>query len=208
MDSFLADNFPALTPTMARTINQLYPKSTQFLSRGEFFSAAANAYGDMRYTCPGIFVSTVIHQFMGPKPNFLYQSVLFTLMIDFMINPHLALHSYNVIDPTQASQGLGVPHVVELNAVWGPDNTNGAAPASYKTTNAPIVPVVQGYWTSFIRTFDPNSHRAPGSPIWKPFSSSQRRILFATNATRMETVPGYQAFRCSVLHSFGGVLQQ
>lgn len=116
--------------------------------------------------------------------------------------------SYNVTDPTELAQGLGVPHVIELNAVWGPDNTNGAAPASYKTTNAAIVPVVQGYWTSFIRTFNPNTFKAAGSPVWEPFSSTQQRILFETNATRMETVPSDQASRCAILHSFGDVLQQ
>jgi hypothetical protein len=58
---------------MGKKIKQLYPKSFQAPGRGKFFSAAANAYGDMRYTCPGIFLSTVIHQFMRNKPNFLYQ---------------------------------------------------------------------------------------------------------------------------------------
>lgn len=120
----------------------------------------------------------------------------------------LTYSSYNVADPDQVVQGLGVPHVSELSAIWGPDNTNGAAPASYKTINAAIVPVVQGYWTSFVRSFNPNTHRLPGSPLWKPFSSSQRRILFETNNTRMETVTKDQASRCSILHTFSGVLQQ
>lgn len=75
MDSFLADNFPAFTANMASVVNRLYPKSSQFPNRSAFFSAAANVYGDMRYTCPGIFLSSVIHQFMGNQPNFLYQYV-------------------------------------------------------------------------------------------------------------------------------------
>ena len=110
-------------------------------------------------------------------------------------------YSYNVTDPTQAAEGLGVPHTVELGAVWGPENINGGAPASLFTTNAAIIPVVQGYWTSFIRALDPNVFRAPGSPEWAPFTSSTERILIQTNATRLETVPEDQKSRCNFLTS-------
>lgn len=118
------------------------------------------------------------------------------------------VQSYNVTDPAELAAGLGVPHTIELNAIWGPDNTNGNAPASYRTTNAPIIPIMQGYWTSFIRTFNPNTFRAPGSPEWTPFGTSQRRILMETNATRMETVPEDQAERCNFLRSIAVDLQQ
>ena len=48
---------------------------------------------------------------------------------------------------------------------------------------------MQGYWTSFIRSLNPNTYRAPGSPVWETFSANVQRILFMTNATKMETVP-------------------
>ena len=112
------------------------------------------------------------------------------------------------MDPTQVNQGLGVPHTAELSAVWGPSNTNGAAPPSYTTANAAIVPAVQGYWTSFIRTFNPNTFRAEGSPEWEPFGATQKRILLETNATRMETVPQDQTARCEFLTSIAINLQQ
>lgn len=67
---------------------------------------------------------------------------------------------------------------------------------------------MQGYWTSFIRTFDPNTYRAPGTPEWAPFGTDQQRILFETNATRMETVPADQASRCNNLTSMAVDLQQ
>ena len=111
--------------------------------------------------------------------------------------PNFLIHSYNVIDPQQEEEGFGVSHVIELHAIWGPANAGPGTPASYFTTNAAIIPVMQGYWTSFIRTFNPNTHRAAGSPTWEPFGSTKSRILFETNHTRMETVPQDQAERCS-----------
>jgi len=195
MDNFLEDNFPQLTSDMTSTINEFYPESTQFAGHGAFFSAAANAYGEMRYTCTGNFISATVAKFRSPLPNWNYH--------------------YNVIDPAQAAQGLGVPHTAELTAVWGPQNVvdgGGTVPASYlpNGTNAAIIPVVQGYWTSFIRSFDPNTHRASGSPIWAPFSSvaGGARILFETNATRMEAIPSDQEARCGLLSTIAVALQQ
>ena len=75
MSTFLENNFPALATSDANRINELYPKGAQFSGRGEFFSAAAAAYGEMRYICPGILVSTNIAKFQAPKPTWNYQYV-------------------------------------------------------------------------------------------------------------------------------------
>ncbi|KAH8119021.1 Alpha/Beta hydrolase protein [Phellopilus nigrolimitatus] len=179
MNNFLLDNFPNLTSSMLNTIDVLYPESSQFSGHGAFYFAAATAYGEMRYICPGIFISQEINKTRSPLPNWNYH--------------------YNVTDKKELADGLGVPHTIEIHAIWGPNNTNGGSPKSYFTTNAAIVPVMQGYWTSFIRTFDPNTFRASGSPEWVPFGDGQQRILFETNATRMETVPAGQTRRCSEL---------
>ena len=111
--------------------------------------------------------------------------------------------SYNVTDPTQVAEGLGVPHTVEINAIWGPANVNGGAPASYTTTNAAIVPVMQDYWTSFMRTFNPNTHKTPGAPVWETYGHDEARILLMTNASKMETVPSDQKSGCDCWKSIG-----
>jgi carboxylesterase type B len=86
----------------------------------------------MRYKCPGTYISSMYdtHRVSGSW-NYLW----------------------NVSDPTQVASGLGVPHTVEVNAIFGPTNVGGGAPASYNVggVNAAIVPQVQAYWTSFIR---------------------------------------------------------
>lgn len=171
---------------------------------GAFYFSAATAYGEMRYNCPGVFISGQIQNFSSPQTNWLYQWVF----------PHISsqalltyMWSYNVTDPAQVAQGLGVPHTVELVAIWGLNSTTGTPPASYFTTNAAIVPVMQGYWTSFIRSLDPNTFRATGTPEWLPFDG-QQRILFETNATRMETIPADQQERCDFLASIAVALEQ
>ena len=73
MDNFLADNFPDLNDTMFESINDYYPKGEQFEDHGEYYSAAAAAYGEMRYICPGIFISNQIRNARSPLPNWLYQ---------------------------------------------------------------------------------------------------------------------------------------
>lgn len=117
---------------------------------------------------------------------------------------------WNVLDPTLVEEGYGVPHTSEVNAIFGPENVNGGAPASYTTTNAAIVPVIQGYWTSFIRTFDPNTYSAPGAPVWQAWTQNDTftRLLMQTNQTHMESVPNAQRDRCAYLSSIGLSLKQ
>jgi carboxylesterase type B len=114
--------------------------------------------------------------------------------------------SYNVEDPTEIAQGLGVPHTIEAVAIWG-THSGASVPASYLTTNKNIIPVVQGYWTSFIRTLDPNKLRASGTPEWTAFNGSAR-ILFETNATRIESVDEAQRERCEFFWGLAEGLSQ
>ena len=72
LNNFLLDNFPFLNDTSLSTIDTLYPVSEQFPDHGENYWNAAAAYGEMRYICPGIFVSDSLRQF-NTQPNWLYQ---------------------------------------------------------------------------------------------------------------------------------------
>lgn len=108
--------------------------------------------------------------------------------------------------------GTGVSHTIEVNAIFGPENTNGGAPDSYEAggVNYPIVSVVQGYWTSFIRSYNPNTFRKHGTPTWEEFSrrSYNRRLMFQTNNTEMETIGRAQQRRCAYLASIALDLKQ
>jgi carboxylesterase type B len=72
MDNFLKDNFVNLTESDLEQINSFYPESQQFPGKGTFWEAGANAYGEMRYTCPGIYISTMISSH-GGTPSYNYR---------------------------------------------------------------------------------------------------------------------------------------
>ena len=126
------------------------------------------------------------------------------------------MKSWDVQDPTDTAAGLGVFHTSETNAIFGPTNTenspnNPPIPPSYSTSlNAPIIPVIQGYWTSFIRIFNPNVFRKVGTVVWSDFgvNGEMRRLRFVTNATEVENVPLDQRMRCAALRANGVRWQQ
>lgn len=145
----------------------------------------------MRYMCPGISL-TAHYQAYGVSTAWNYL--------------------WNVTDPVQDAAGYGVEHTIELNAIFGPSNTNGGAPASYYPgqLNGAIVPVIQGYWASFIRSYNPNTYRVAGSPEWHTQGSSlgAQRMVFETNASAMGLVDALQTRRCNYFWSIGVSLQQ
>ncbi|EYE95935.1 putative triacylglycerol lipase [Aspergillus ruber CBS 135680] len=190
-DTFIQSQFPQVKLEHLAKINELYlqPNQTQdFPNSGPYWRPASNAYGDIRYTCPGMDMSTVFAKAGAPSWSY----------------------KYDVQDPDTVKSGVGVPHTVDINAVFGPDYISGDAPASYRTSNAPIVPVVQGYWTSFIRSLDPNKHRHSRSPEWKGWDSGKghQRLYIRTGQTKMETVSTSQREKCDYLVSIGEALWQ
>lgn len=191
-NTFLQSQFPDLTLKQLKKLNALYPVegTPSFPNSGRYWRQGSDVYGELRYICPGIYVSQVYANMSVPNWNY----------------------RWNVIDPPSNASGDGVTHTVEINAIWGPENVNGNAPASYEEggVNHPIVDVVQGYWTSFVRSFDPNKFRKPGTPTWEEFSKTNynRRLMYQTNMTKMETIDQAQLHRCEYLWSIALDLKQ
>ncbi|KAI0409265.1 vacuolar triacylglycerol lipase [Xylaria palmicola] len=190
--AFLKAQFPFLTLEQLGRINALYPnqRNASCPGAGCYWQQVSAAYGDMRYTCPGLFIASAMVRFGVPQ---------------------LYSYRYDVADPAQVMQGLGVPHTVEVNAIFGPDNVPNA-PASYfpNGPNAAVVPVIQAYWTSFIRSFDPNKYKAAGAAQWEVWSpDAQDRLLFETGGgTKMEMVDDDTQSKCAYLQSIGAAVRQ
>ena len=56
-DIFLQDQLPYLTLQDLATINSLYPKTNEtYPNSGPYWRQVSNAYGEMRYRCPGLFI--------------------------------------------------------------------------------------------------------------------------------------------------------
>lgn len=190
---FIKNQFPFVTLADFGTINELYPNPNDTCPNvGCYWRQASNVYGEMRYMCPGLNISS----------NFVQHGVASSWA-----------YRWNVEDPTDIAEGLGVQHTVELNAVFGPENTNGESPASYYPgqLNADAVTVAQGYWTSFIRSYDPNTHRVDGSAEWVRWNDTAKgRLLFSTGGeTGMENLVGTDLEeRCEFWYSIGVDIRQ
>lgn len=191
-DAFIKSQFSSITNTQLSKINSMYLRPDQvrtFPNSGPYWRAGSNAYGELRYICPGIHMSSIYAAAGVPSWNY-----------------HFA-----VVDPDAAVDGTGTTHTVEVNAIWGPDYVSTSPPPSYWTSNANIVPVMQGYWTSFIRSLNPNTHRDPSSLDWVTWGQGDdayKRIFIRTNQTRMQRVPSDQKDRCNYLIGIGRDLKQ
>lgn len=192
-NTFLHDQFPLLTLQDLETIVGLYPnaKESSCPEKGCRWRQISDAYGQMRYMCPGLFVSDqyVSH---GVSKSWAYR--------------------WNVEDDDQMSQGIGVPHTVEVHAIFGPTNTRGGAPKSYYAgkANANAVKVAQAYWASFITTLDPNTKRAAGAAEWEAWSGDNKsRIVVNTGGeTEMEVVDGGLKKACDFFAEIGSRIRQ
>ncbi|KAK2759093.1 hypothetical protein FQN54_003192 [Arachnomyces sp. PD_36] len=178
-DTFLHDHWPQLTTEQLDTIHPMYSDNETFPDSGALWRYTSDIYGDIRYACPGTYISS-IYSAQNPSETWNYR--------------------YAVEDPTDMESGLGVPHVVEIHSIWGPDYSGGGAPASYTEENAAIIPIMQAYWTSFIRTYNPNTYRDPDSIEWGLWGE-EGRIYIKTDDLRMEQLDDAQAEKCDYLGS-------
>ncbi|KAK3395405.1 Alpha/Beta hydrolase protein [Sordaria brevicollis] len=206
-NQFIKDQFPAITAAQLDNLNKLYPNpyGSSCSGPGCWWNQTGQVYGEMRYMCPGLYLNDAFDHY----------------------NDHYTkgtsswAYRWNVKDQEQLANGLGVPHVVELNALFGPENiyNRGAVPKSYwpNHENAAAVQVMQSYWVSFIKTFDPNKLRCCGAAEWKAWRSAgddgtgaqRQRLVFETyGKTGMETIPKDLEARCNYLRAIGKDLQQ
>ncbi|KAE9363403.1 triacylglycerol lipase-like protein [Stipitochalara longipes BDJ] len=180
MDNFLKNNFVKLNESDLEQINSFYPDGQQFPGKGAFWRAGSNAYGEMRYICPGIYISSMISS-RGKAPSYNYR--------------------WDVLSDQNAQNGYGVTHTAEVGSIWG---FSGAPDDA-------LTPTIQAYWTSFIRTKNPNTYKLKSSPEWTTFNATgMGRIHLPNDPTNvtMESVPADQQARCAFLTSIGPDIQQ
>ena len=192
---FVKDNFPKLSDADLQSINQTYPKDGfgTFPMHADYFAATETAYGESTFICPGIEVSNSLTRYNAASQVWNYR--------------------YNVPIKENVETGFGVPHVSEKPAIWGPGNSGPCGdPCSYRSYNAPIVPILMDYWISFIVALDPNAHKNAKAPEWRPWSNNGdwclQRLKIQVNSTEMEDVPASQISRCGLWKSLADITQQ
>ncbi|KAK0384680.1 hypothetical protein NLU13_8766 [Sarocladium strictum] len=176
-NQFLLDQYPTLTPEQLGEINKLYPNPNRTCpSRGCYWRQVSNVYQEARYMCPALFMNAAISQHGQPRSY---------------------AYLWNVEDPEQVASGLGVPHTVEVKAMFAPGYPKTQPSYEEGGINAKAVHVLQAYWTSFIRTLDPNKYRLEGSARWEQWTSkSAERLVFGTRGTTKMAPIGELKTRC------------
>ncbi|KKO98572.1 carboxylesterase [Trichoderma harzianum] len=187
VSTFLKNNYPYLQDPQLKSIIHAYPLEPPLPKHAAYFPSAEAAYGESTFTCPGNTVAASVARFFDPRRVWNYH--------------------YNVLDPDNVANGLGVPHTFETSAIFGPGYSDTAA-ASYYTTNAAIVPVTMHYFLSFVTKLNPNVAKYHSAPNWDPWGQGTgQRIRLQTNNTAMEPVPFDQIARCSLWKSLQSYTQ-
>lgn len=210
VSTFFQDNYPKLTDNDTALILDHYPRQPAVPRHQAWFPTASLAYGEATFICPTVNVLAAISAAHGNAST-------------AATAPRIFSYRYNVQDAENTADGLGVLHLFEAAAVFGPTSI-GPVRLSYLTYNAAIVPVVMDYWISFVRALDPNVYRNAGAPLWEVWGganrttspgrtrrevgSSWRRLVIETGVTRIEDVPADQLDRCDFWESLGRVTQQ
>lgn len=202
MAVFFANNYPKLTSRETDLIIQQYPKLPALPRHESWYPTASKAYGEATFICPNV---NILNGLSRSARDVNTQQVA---LANTKNATRLFAYRYNVQDYDNIASGIGVPHIFDSPAIFGPGNCPTAP--SYWTYNAPIVPVFMAYHISFVRSLDPNTYRRRGGPVWEAWGGgdSMRRLVVETGNTRMETVPGEEAGRCEFWLRMGDILEQ
>ncbi|KAG0649471.1 Pseudocholinesterase [Hyphodiscus hymeniophilus] len=180
VDNFLKNNFPKLVTSQLAEINHLYPQAQTFPNSGPYWRTTANAYGDMRYMCPGIWLSTIYDSRNAQGWNY----------------------HWDVAPQSNLNSGLGVTHCDQSNSILGIATAQPEAglnpiiqaywasfirsgdPNKFKLKSAPT-------WTKLDRV-------------------GLQRIHFVNNPSQVavESVPAHYYLRCNYLTDIAGSLGQ
>lgn len=177
-NSFLLDQYTTLSPADLGEIDELYPNPNDTCPAiGCYWRQASNMYQEVRYMCPSLHANAILAA--SKLKTYAYQ--------------------YNVEDPDQIAAGMGVPHTADLDALLGYEFSDGAplslAPGEL---NERATPVIRGYWTSFMRTLDPNKCREEGTAKWETWGGSRqdRMVLGTAGKTEMVDIGDGLRTRC------------
>ncbi|AEO65347.1 uncharacterized protein THITE_2076582 [Thermothielavioides terrestris NRRL 8126] len=195
--TFFRDNYPLLTANDTSAILARYPQLPPVPQHRPWFPTASRAYGEATFICP----QHNLLRSLSNQPKVGHGGSSSSSL-------GLYAYRYNVHDAENLAAGLGVPHLFDAAAIFGPDSLGpGGARASYKTYNAAVVPLMMGYWLSFVRALDPNVHRMSGAPVWECWNEeggdAGRRMLIETQGATMESTPAEEAERCSFWLALG-----
>ncbi|KAI0535489.1 Alpha/Beta hydrolase protein [Xylaria digitata] len=187
---FLQSNYPGLSESNTSSILKRYPQMESLPGHSAWFPSTAMAYGETTFICPVAHILNSYARHLNSSRAWGYR--------------------YDVHDAEQIAAGLGVPHVFDSWAIFGPDSPSGpgGGPRSYYTYNAEVVPIIMDYYISFVRTLDPSRLRYPAAPHWQSWGHAEKRLLVQTGNVSTETVSNAQKERCEFWKTLAPVMRQ
>ncbi|KAJ5110546.1 hypothetical protein N7532_001081 [Penicillium argentinense] len=187
VSQFMKNNYPKLNEAQLRGINKVYPLMDPLPKHAAYFPSAAAAYGEATFTCPGNLMTASMASYFSSDKVWNYR--------------------FNIQDPTNIAAGKGVPHVLDLPAIFGLGQTNSPS-LSFANINQMIIPITMDYYLSFIKTLNPNTLRNANAPVWETWGNGTgQRLKLQTNKTEMEEVPRAQRERCTMWKKFAADLE-
>jgi carboxylesterase type B len=184
LHNFLKNNWVKLNSSSMAQVDQYYPKAEQFPGKGSYWRAASNAYGEMRYNCPGI----TLNQRYAALNNDSFKSWHY---------------HWDVLTPGNAASGVGVVHTAESGSIFG--TSTGVEGLQN--------PIIGKYWASFIRASDPNVYKDPSAILWDQYgmdSGKQVKMHFVNDPKQnnLEVVDDGQLGRCAYWAEVGPTISQ
>lgn len=184
---FIKNNYPRLSSAQLQRISQLYPMQEPVPQHAAYFPSASAVFGDFAFTCPGNRIASAMARKFSPDQVWNYR--------------------FNVQDEVTLASGLGVSHLLETSAIFGPGYVTPPA-VIYSNANSRIIPIASQYFISFIQKLNPNAMKVPASPVWNTWGrGSGQRLRLQTNNTAMEDVPSDLIEKCRLWEALAPTLQ-
>ena len=212
--AFLQDNYPGLdSGSVAAVLDDGYLQlPVASTTRAAWFTTAALAYGETTFVCPSHMIAECVNvrssssDANATRSNATKSNSNSTNSTDGP-QPQTWMYRYNVANVPDIARGVGIPHGAQGPMSFG--TAGVAGPTSYRTYNAPMVPLGMHYYASFVRALDPNVHRLEGAPAWLPWMPRTRqRLVFELGSTRMETVSADESKRCALWEGVAQLARQ
>lgn len=112
-------------------------------------------------------------------------------------------YHWDKLSTANALNGDGVTHVSEAGSIWGENKADDVAGTA-----------IQSYWTSFIRTKNPNKLKAKNVPEWVEHfegdttKGALQRVHFTNATVGMETISPAEMERCYSWIGIGSQISQ
>ncbi|KAH6873900.1 Alpha/Beta hydrolase protein [Thelonectria olida] len=188
---FMEDNYPLLTRENTNAMLDNYPLEDAVPMYASWYPSVARAFGEATFICP---TSSILNAFKTSNSSSANTANIFS-------------YRFNLTDYEMQAEGRGVPHSFEDAAVFGPSMVDNAA-IGYLTYNAPIVPIMQNYWISFIRSLNPNTYRYKSAPEWLPWGNDEHRLVLQLPDSVMEYTSKNETRRCDFWRSINETMSQ